>query len=147
MPNPTRFRLPIVIFLAACSFAPTLAIAQPETRPANATAPSTTVSAAPTTRPAATVHRVERGTLSFVIEATGTFEPVEPFEVRLRPEAYKGELTVVRVAANGAAVKKGDVLLECDPADLTPELEAARNEQTKARANLSKAEADAKLGA
>lgn len=100
----------------------------------------------PATAPSAPTHVVKKGRLTLKIDASGTFLPANPVEVRLRPDAYKGELPIVSAVANGASVKKGDTILAIDPADLTRELDAARNDLTTAKANHAKAEADATLG-
>lgn len=75
----------------------------------------------------------------------GYLEPVNPFEVRIRPEAYAGDLTIVSVAPDGAAVKAGDVLLAIDSKPLEKQLAAAQNDLAVAQANADKAEADAQL--
>lgn len=120
---------------------------------------STEVPSLPTTQPAAekagpasdsnekgqTVS-VHPGSLATVVDAQGYFEPVDAFEVRIRPKVYAGELTIVAAAANGSAVKKGDVLLQIDPVTIDKQLAAAENEVTAAHANLTKAQADARLG-
>jgi multidrug resistance efflux pump len=77
----------------------------------------------------------------------GYLEPVNPLEVRIRPEAYGGDLTIVSVAADGAAVKTGDVLLAIDSKPLQKQLAAAKNDLAVAQANADKAEADAGLAA
>jgi multidrug resistance efflux pump len=100
----------------------------------------------PTTSPATPVQIVKKGKLALKVDATGTFLPANPIEIRIRPEAYKGELTIVSAAANGASVKKGDAILQIDPEDLNRELEAARNDLTTAKANHAKAQSDAVLG-
>lgn len=112
--------------------------------PAFAEAPSSTRTAA-TTQAAVDVTVVKRGSLAMKFDAGGYFEPVDPVEVRIKPKAYAGELTVEQVAANGAAVKKGDRLLAIDPKPLQKQLDAAANEATLAHANLAKAEADGKI--
>jgi multidrug resistance efflux pump len=100
----------------------------------------------PSTAPAAPTHVVKKGKIALKIDAPGTFLPASPVEIRVRPEAFKGELTIVSAAAHGASVKKGEAILQIDPADLNRELDAARNELTSARANHAKAEAEAALG-
>ena len=66
---------------------------------------------APTTKPTTVV---KRGSLKLNVSAAGAFEPVDPFEVRLRFKAYKGELNIVSAAAIGADVEKGDTILQID---------------------------------
>jgi multidrug resistance efflux pump len=114
----------------------------PPPAPAPATPPGV-----PTTAPAPQPHTVAKGKLSLKVESVGTFVPADPVEVRLRPEAYKGAFTVVSAAGHGAPVKKGDTVLQIDPADLNVELEGARNDLAAARAGLAKAEADAAIAA
>ena len=80
-----------------------------------------------------------------IFDAAGYFEAVEAMEVRLRFKQYAGELTINAIAANGAAVKKGDKLLAVDPVPLQKLLDAAGNDLAVADANLDKAEADLKL--
>src|SRR5688500_10400445 len=79
----------------------------------------------PATAPAAPTHTVKKGRLALKIDAPGTFLPASPVEVRVRPEGFKGELTILSAAANGASVKEGEPLIQVDPADLNRELEAA----------------------
>ncbi len=105
------------------------------------TAPTTQ----PTTEPAATTVRVQRGSLAVAIDGQGSFDAVDPFEVRLRLKAYGGELAISSIAANGSPVKKGDRLLQIDPAPMKRMLAAVENEDLAARANLEKAEVDAKV--
>ena len=106
------------------------------------TAPATS---APATQPAAATTTVKRGSLSITIDTQGSFEPIDPFEVRIRPKAYTGEMTITSIVANGAAVKKGDVLLEIDPVVIKRMIAAAENDLLNARAAKTKTEADAKI--
>ena len=61
---------------------------------------------------------VHRGSLHNAVEAQGYFEPTEPSDIRIRPKVYSGELAIKSIAANGSAVKKGDVILEIDTATI-----------------------------
>lgn len=90
--------------------------------------------------------KVEKGTLTLAVDAEGTFETTDPVEIRLRPKAYSGDLTIVAAAAHGARVRPGEVLLQLDPAPLQKLIDAARNELVAAKANLKKAEEDVRLG-
>jgi HlyD family secretion protein len=110
---------------------------------ASTTQPTTSPSTSAATEPATTV--VKRGSLPMKFDASGYFEPVEPFEVKIRPKVYAGELTITAIAANGSAVKKGEKLLEIDPLYIKRQLEAAESEAAVAKANLTKAEADATI--
>lgn len=107
---------------------------------------TTTASSQPATPPSGQSQVAKKGKLIFKIDAPGTFLPANPFEIRIRPDAFKGELEIVSTAANGASVKKGETILSIDPEDLNRELDAARNDLTTAKANHAKAEADATLG-
>lgn len=96
-------------------------------------------------KPTGATVSVHRGSLSSSVEAQGYFEPVDPFEVRIRPKAYGGDLKIVSIVANGKAVKKGDVLLSLDTEAIDKQIAAAENENKAAHANLVRAQADAKL--
>src|SRR5688572_1554660 len=113
---------------------------------APATTPSTKAATGPTTKEEPKTKKVEKGNVEPVLQTVGTFEPIDPFELRIRPEVYKGEMKIVASAANGANVRAGDVLLQIDPFDLQRELDAAENELATAKANHEKAVADARLG-
>jgi multidrug resistance efflux pump len=63
---------------------------------------------------AAGTARVERGPFKAVLEAEGVLVPAESADLGFWPLAYSGEIRVVEVAAHGAAVRKGDVLLRID---------------------------------
>ena len=115
---------------------------QPATQPKveAATQPSTRPNAAP-----ANTTAVKRGSLSLTIDSQGSFEPIDSFEVRIRPKSYSGELTITSIIANGSSVKKGDTLLEIDPVVIKRMIAASDNELLSTKAALSKAEADAKI--
>ncbi len=89
---------------------------------------------------------VKRGEISTTIEFEGYFEPIEFHEIRLRPQAYQGDLLVASAAASGATVKRGETLLQVDAEDLEKQIAAAENELNGARANFAKAQADVQLG-
>lgn len=89
--------------------------------------------------------KVKRGELPVKFESSGYFEAVDPTEIRLRLKAYVGDLTIIAIAGNGSALKKGDVLLEIDPIPLNRQLAVAENDLVAAKANLDKSEADFKL--
>lgn len=135
----------VASFVALVLVSPPLSPAQEASAPVPPATPAQIPSAGETVAAAPAPHVVAKGRLSLKIEATGTFLPTDPVEVRVRPEAYKGALTIVRAAAQGAAVKKGDAVLQIDPTDLNVEIEGARNDVIAARANLTKAEADVAL--
>src|SRR5262245_47569341 len=102
------------------------------------------LAAEPATTPSTTT--VKRGALKLNVSASGAFEPIDPFEVRLRFKAYQGDLYVVSAVAPGAQVAKGDTVLQLDDTQIKRQLSAAQSELEAARANLEKAQADVKLG-
>lgn len=109
------------------------------------------VSSGPSTQPASRpapgdTTPVVKGTIVATIELEGHLEPVDPFEVRVRPESYQGDLKVKSVAPHGAAVKRGEILLAVDPTNLQRQLAEADNALIAARAAMTKAEADNYLG-
>lgn len=113
-------------------------------------------SPAPATRPAETsvpnnnhdsTTIVHCGSLAPDVEAQGYFEPDEPFDVRIRPKAYAGELKIKSIVPDGATVKKGDALLEIDSEAIDRMLAAGENDTAAAHAALTRAEADSKTGA
>lgn len=115
------------------------------TAAANAEAPTSAPATHPATQPAGQTTAITRGSLSMVIDAQGAFDPVDPFEVRLKLKAYQGELTITSIAANGAAVKKGDLLLQIDPTVMIRTLTAAENDDRASKASLEKIESDDKV--
>ena len=109
--------------------------------------PGTQPVLAPSPAPRVPTVSAHHGALNASVEAQGYFEPVDPLEIRIRPKAYSGDLTITSVVPNGAKVKKGDVVLQIDPVTIDKQLLAAENEVTASHATLTKAQADAKLGA
>jgi multidrug resistance efflux pump len=88
----------------------------------------------------------EKGNLTPVYEMEATYEATDSAEVKLRLEAYQGELSVQKVAAAGDLVKKGDVLLALDHAAIDRQIAAAENDLRVARATLDKAQSDLETG-
>ena len=128
----------VLLTLVICTIAGLSAAARGD---APASAPTTQ----PATQAAPATSIVKRGSLSITVDAQGAFEPVDAFEVRLRPKAYSGELLINAIAANGADVKKGDVLLEIDQAAMKRMVAASENDLRNARAAEAKVQADAKI--
>lgn len=116
------------------------------TTPGGTQTSAPTTQTTPTTQPSSGTHTVKKGSLNLSIDAAGTFQPVDPFEVRVRPDAYKGELKIANVAAHGSAVKEGNILIQFETTDIKRDIEAAENDLTTARATYAKAEADGRLG-
>src|SRR5206468_776794 len=89
---------------------------------------------------------VKRGAIHPHIDADGFFEPIDPLEVRVRPEAFVGDLKIVSLAAHGASVKKGGVLLELEGDALKHQIAAADADLANATASVAKAKTDLELG-
>lgn len=108
-----------------------------------AESPSTQPTTAPADQPATV--KVVRGSLPIRVDGEGVLEPAESFEIRIKPKAYTGELTLKSIAKPGTLVKAGDVLLELDDKPIRKEISSAENELETARANYDKAMADTTL--
>jgi HlyD family secretion protein len=74
-------------------------------------------------------HKVKKSLLKITLELDGVFESEKAEEISVRPDEWTA-LTVLHAASHGAAVRKGDVLIELDPekldrtiADLRKDLE------------------------
>lgn len=91
-------------------------------------------------------HEVKKGNLVPTLEIDGAFEAAEPAEIRLRLEAYHGELTVLRAAAHGQSVRKDEPVLELDPTPIDRQIASLENDFRVTRAALDKAQADMELG-
>ncbi len=95
---------------------------------------------------------VERGPFEVVLELKGTFEAARSTVVDGRAETFTQPLAIVKVAAHGARVGEGDVLLELDPdridraiADVEIDLDAGAKALDIARRELAAAEATTPL--
>jgi HlyD family secretion protein len=86
------------------------------------------------------------GNLTPLYELEATYEAVESVEVKLRLEAYQGDLTVQSVAPAGDPVKKGDLLLALDKAPIEKQMAALDNDLRVARATHEKQQADLEIG-
>ncbi|MBV8880921.1 MAG: hypothetical protein JO332_13200, partial [Planctomycetaceae bacterium] len=89
----------------------------------------------------------QKGNLTPVYELDATYEAVDSAEVKLKPEAYQGELVVQKVVAAGELVKKGDLLLALDRAPLEKQIAALEQDLRMARATHEKQQADLEIGA
>lgn len=114
---------------------------KPEAKPDGKQDPKPEVKKEPET------HTVAKGPLTLALDLDGVFEAIDPFEAKIKFEAFAGELIVASAAANGASVKKGDEILKLDSPVLKKQLEAAENELKAAQANLVRSEGMSKLGA
>jgi HlyD family secretion protein len=89
----------------------------------------------------------QKGNLTPVFELEATYEPVESAELKLRLEAYQGELTLLKIAAAGENVKKGDLLFSLDKSAIEKLIAAIENDLRVARATVEKTQADLAIGA
>jgi len=124
----------------------TRAMTEPDApAPLASDAPATTQA---TTEPDADATvEVVRGTIDLRLELSAVFTPVDPFEARVRPRAYEGDLEIIRAVAAGVPVVKGDVLVEFEAKDARRQLAQAGTAEQLAQANLAKAQADVEQGA
>jgi HlyD family secretion protein len=116
--------------------------------------PATVPSTAPTTTPTADASQadsdksttVRRGDLQLALDFKGVFEPVQPFEVRLKTRQYHDDFIIKHAVASGTKVARGDVLIEFETDKIDTAIAAAENDLRIADANLVKAQADVQLG-
>lgn len=92
---------------------------------------------------------VEKKALPIEVQVTGVFLAEKKDRVAIEPKAYSGDLIVKSLIAEGASVKKGDLLLEFDPENFKKSIEKGQEEvtdaevkQTRARAELEQAQID-----
>jgi multidrug resistance efflux pump len=83
---------------------------------------------------------VVRGSVKLDVYATGELRAAQSVNVTAPPVG--GTLRLVRLADTGASVKRGDVVLEFDPADQDYELEQSRSELAQAEQEIVKMRAD-----
>lgn len=88
-----------------------------------------------------------KGNLTPVFELEATYEPVESSELKLKVEAYQGDLTILKVIPAGEVVQKGTLLLSLDKGPIEKQIAAVENDLRMARANYEKVQADLALGA
>ncbi|MCE9583567.1 MAG: hypothetical protein K8T20_13860 [Planctomycetes bacterium] len=101
------------------------------------------VAASDDTRP---MHTVARGPLTVTIDLDGSYDSLDSFEAKFRQDVYAGELAIAKIAAHGAAVKKGEVVLQFDAAPWQKAVAAAENELRAAEANLKAANESCEWG-
>jgi len=89
----------------------------------------------------------QKGNLTPVFELEAIYEALESAELKLRLEAYQGDLTVLKVAAAGESVKKGDLLFSLDRAAIEKQIAALESDLRVARALYEKTQADLAIGA
>jgi HlyD family secretion protein len=90
--------------------------------------------------------RVQRGDLDIRVYATGELR-AHHVMVLTAPPVGGGALQITRLLHTGAAVKKGDIVFEFDPAEQRYNLEQSRSELLEAQQEITKAMADAAVQA
>ena len=127
--------------LAGGMLAVLLLVSAQEEKPKPATPPEAAEAKKPDTVAA------KRETLKVDLKLDGTFEPAERHVVQIKTQAWMGEMPLAKVAAHGAKVKKGDVLVQVDAAKLHEAIAAAGVELASARVQLERVTEDIKLAA
>ncbi len=87
------------------------------------------------------VARVTRGTVALDVQITGELRAKR--SVPLAAPRAGGSLPLVRLAGTGTAVRRGDVVMEFDPAEQAHALEQSRSELEEAEQEIVKMQADA----
>ena len=89
----------------------------------------------------------KRETMRIELKLDGAFEPSERHVVMVKTQAWQGEMPIAKIAAHGAKVKKGDVLLQIDAAKLHEAIAAAGVDLASARVQLDRVNEEIKLAA
>ena len=89
----------------------------------------------------------KRETMRIELKLDGAFEPSERHVVQIKTQAWMGEMPVAKIAAHGAKVKKGDVLLQIDSAKLHEAIAQAGIELASAKVQLDRVTEDIRLAA
>lgn len=87
------------------------------------------------------VARVTRGTVALDVQITGELRAKR--SAPLAAPRAGGSLPLVRLAGTGTAVRRGDVVMEFDPAEQAHALEQSRSELEEAEQEIVKMQADA----
>lgn len=87
--------------------------------------------------------RVLKGTLELDINTVGELHT--PHSSMVVAPSVSGTLQIVRLPKTGAAVKKGDVVVEFDPSEQEFNLEQSRSQLAEADQQITKARADAEV--
>ena len=99
----------------------------------------------PAEGPAIPVASVQRGTVAVTVRAVGDIRASRAVQVFAPPAG--GSLTIVSLAATGAALKAGDPVVEFDSADQVFALDQANSDLALAEQEIVKAEAQAAVQA
>jgi RND family efflux transporter MFP subunit len=95
--------------------------------------------------PDAPTAEVTRGDFIEIVETRGDVRPYRSILVTAPFQA--GELTILKIAANGSTVKQGDVVAELDAVSLRRTLQDRQSELRQAQAELSQMTEQAKIDA
>src|SRR5262245_22452649 len=109
--------------------------------------PEAAPKAEPKAEPKLETAAAKRETLKVELKLDGTFEPAERHVAIVKTQAWMGEMPIAKIAAHGASVKKGDVLLQIDGAKLHDAIAAAGVDLASARVQLDRVTEEIKLAA
>lgn len=87
------------------------------------------------------VAEVKRGDLDLRVHTTGELRPTSSM-VLIAPPVSGGALQITRLARTGNPVRKGEVVVEFDPAEQLYKMEQSRSELFQAEQEIIKAKAD-----
>ena len=89
----------------------------------------------------------KRETMRIELKLDGTFEPAERHVVQIKTLSWQGEMPIAKIAAHGAKVSKGDVLVQIDSAKLLEAIATAGVELASAKVQLDRVNEEIKLAA
>lgn len=140
MRGPLRLLVRSVVVLAL--FAGPLGAAEPKGG-AKAPPPQKPPTAAPLAEGSGT-HKVKREPLKVELTLRGTFEPEQSAEIVFRPAVWT-TLEVVKAVEHGQAVKKGDVLVQCEAEKIDDEIADLRAKLAISDLSLKQAEENLRM--
>ncbi len=88
---------------------------------------------------------VKTGGFKVSITELGTFSAKDSMVLQVQPEVFGGTLSITKLVEAGAAVKKGDVLMEFDLTEIQRQLSQAEIELQAARNDVVQATSDLKI--
>lgn len=90
------------------------------------------------------VATVSRGVFVDAVTARGEVRPLRSLNVTA-PMSGGGDLRIVKLAKNGAAVKTGDLIVQFDPAGIRRTLDEKRSELRQAEAEINRQRGESRL--
>ncbi|MBP7570974.1 MAG: HlyD family efflux transporter periplasmic adaptor subunit [Acidobacteria bacterium] len=87
---------------------------------------------------------VSRGAFLDEVSVRGDVRPLRALNINA-PMSSSGELRIVRLARNGTAVRKGDLIVQFDPAALRRTLDEKRSELRQAEAEIDRLRGEARI--